>query len=155
MLIRFLQALNLYKMIILLPTVRRWSQLNATAMSFSPPPRSYACSVLLNHLIIVYGGRRTSIHLDDSPWMFNTVSNQWSPLLSAKTQQWIPSPRWGQGCLLVPTPGMGSSLATSMHLLGGVSTKTVITCVIFEFFRHFQMYSQSCSSCLPVECVFG
>jgi hypothetical protein len=103
--------------------------LNTTAASFSPPPRSHACSVLLNHLIIVHGGKRVSVHLDDSPWMFNTISNQWSPLLSAKTQQSIPSPRWGHACLLLPTPGKSSSLATSMYLQGGISTITVSICL--------------------------
>jgi hypothetical protein len=101
----------------------RWSQLNTTANSFFPPARSHACSVLLNHLVIVHGGKCSS----DTPWMFNTVSNQWSPLLSAKTQHLgeIPSPRWGHGCLLLPTPGMQSSLATSMYLFGGISTESV------------------------------
>ncbi len=104
----------------------RWSQLNTTEAFSSPPARSHACSAQLQQFIIVHGGRCSS----GSPchtWMFNIVSNQWSPLLSAKTQLQvgIPLPRWGHGCVLMPTPGVDSSLASSLYLFGGVSTESV------------------------------
>ena len=101
-----------------------WSQSNAPAGASSPPARSHACSVLLNHLVIVHGGMGPN---DSSTWMFNTVSNQWSPLFSAKTQQPgnIPSPRWGHACQLAATPGITSSLAKSMIIIGGISSESV------------------------------
>jgi hypothetical protein len=104
----------------------RWSQLNNMTAISSPPARSHACSTLLNHFIIIHGGRCSNNSLCNT-WMFNTVSNEWSPLLSAKTQQQgeIPSPRWGHGCVLMPTPGVDSSLASSLYLFGGISTDSV------------------------------
>lgn len=85
---------------------------------------------MLNHLIIVYGGRCSS----NLPWMFNSVSNEWSLLISAKEQNIndVPSPRWGHGCAILPTPGKDSPHALSLYVFGGVSIDSV--CEVLSFF---------------------
>jgi hypothetical protein len=80
---------------------------------------------LLNNLIIVYGGRIESS--SDMPWIFNTVTNQWTILSSAKVQQSneVPLPRWGHGCSVSLTPGKDSPLAFSLYVLGGSNLHSV------------------------------
>jgi hypothetical protein len=99
----------------------RWSKLSNT--SGVPPARSHACGSSFNHFIIVYGGKCS----DDSPWLFNTVSYQWSTLLSAKNQlvNDIPARRWGHGCALLPQPGKDSPQALALYVFGGTSLESV------------------------------
>jgi hypothetical protein len=75
----------------------------------------------------VFGGKCAS----DFAWMFNTVTYQWSPLLSAKTQQSndIPFPRWGQGCALLPQHGQDSPQALALYVFGGTSIESVGHCI--------------------------
>ncbi len=65
--------------------------------------------------------------------MFNSVSNEWSLLISAKEQNIndVPSPRWGHGCAILPTPGKDSPHALSLYVFGGVSIDSV--CEFYHF----------------------
>jgi hypothetical protein len=59
--------------------------------------------------------------------MFNTVSNIWSPLTSARAQpdNEIPLPRWGHGCALMPASDQGSPFASVLVAFGGVENDSV------------------------------
>ena len=89
--------------------------------------QSYGCTAAAQFFITSLSCITKTQRSNIAPGMFNTVSNEWTPLISAKVQQpnRDPSPRWGHGCALLPAAGKDSPLAVNLHVFGSTSIDSV------------------------------
>jgi hypothetical protein len=95
---------------------------------------------MMSVFIIVYGGRCSS----DVPWIFNTATNRWSSLTSARLQRQeseTPMPRWGHGCALLPAAEKDSPFAYILAVFGGIGLNSVMHSffLLFEVRKHLNV----------------